>query len=154
MSERSAAAAPTEIERLLAEHACTKLQMEYGVFADEGNVEALVGLFAPDGSISVPEHPVYIGFDAIREAIARVVAAGTWRHVETNSIVNLTGPYAATGVVYSTVYSDSVPGTSSEQLPMKAPFLVGQYNDVFVRLEAGWRFRSRVLSIKFKNPES
>ena len=46
----------TELERMLIEHACGKLQMQYGVFADRSDIE-FTNLFARDGSVAVPEHP-------------------------------------------------------------------------------------------------
>ena len=51
---------------MLIEHACLKLQAQYGVFADRGDVEGFTGLFAPDGSVEVPEAPAFVGHDAIR----------------------------------------------------------------------------------------
>jgi hypothetical protein len=141
----------TDLERITAEHDCTKLQMEYGVFADHGDVEGYVALFAPDASITVPGHPVHVGLDAIRDSIKKVIARGTWRHVETNSVIDVIDSKHATGVVYSTVYSDAAPWDSIGPLPVKPPYLIGEYADTFERTAAGWRFHSRVLKLKFGN---
>lgn len=139
----------TNVERMMAEHDCTKLQMEYGVFADHGDVRGYVGLFAPDASISVPGHPVHVGLDAIRDSVKQVIARGTWRHVETNSVINVIDANTATGSVYSTVYSDAAPWNSTDLLPVRPPYLIGEYVDTFERTAAGWRFHSRVLKLKF-----
>lgn len=139
----------TDVERMIAEHDCTKLQMEYGVFADRGDIEGYVGLFAPDASITVPGHPVHVGLDAIRESVKQVIARGTWRHMETNSVINVIDANTATGVVYSTVYSDAAPWNSTDLLPVRPPYLIGEYVDTFKRTAAGWKFHSRVLKLKF-----
>jgi SnoaL-like domain len=139
----------TAFERMVAEHDCSKLQMEYGVFADHGDVEGYVGLFAPDATINVPGHPMHVGLEQIRESIKQVIARGTWRHVETNSVITVIDGKTAKGVVYSTVYSDSAPWNSAGLLPVRPPYLIGEYEDVFEKTLAGWRFRSRVLKLKF-----
>jgi hypothetical protein len=139
----------TDVERMLAEHDCTKLQMEYGVFADHGNVDGYVGLFAPDATVTVPGHPLHVGLDAIRESVKQVIARGTWRHLETNSVIHVISADTATGTIYSTVYSDSAPWDSTALVPVKLPYLIGEYEDTFVRTSGGWRFHSRQLRLKF-----
>jgi hypothetical protein len=150
LSHGAAANSPlTAVERMTAEHDCSKLQMEYGVFADHGDVEGYVGLFAPDATINVPGHPIHAGLAQIRESIKQVIARGTWRHVETNSVITVIDAKTAKGAVYSTVYSDAAPWNSTDLLPVRPPYLIGEYEDVFEKTPAGWRFRSRVLRLKF-----
>jgi SnoaL-like protein len=145
----NASSSLTTAERMMAEHDCTKLQMEYGVFADHGDVEGYVGLFAPDATINVPGHPIHVGLEEIRASIKQVIARGTWRHVETNSVINVIDANTAKGVVYSTVYSDAAPWNSADLLPVRPPYLIGEYEDIFEKTSAGWRFRSRLLKLKF-----
>jgi hypothetical protein len=145
----NASSSLTAVERMLAERDCSKLQMEYGVFADHGDVDGYVGLFARDATINVPGHPIHVGLEEIRASIKQVIARGTWRHVETNSVINVIDANTAKGVVYSTVYSDAAPWNSAELLPVRPPYLIGEYEDVFEKTSAGWKFRSRVLKLKF-----
>ena len=142
----------TDLERLLAEHACMKLQVQYGVFADRGDVEGFTNLFAEDGSVAVPEAPAFVGHDAIRASIQALGAMGvTMRHVLTNNVVDITGPDTATGVSYLTVWNSTAPADASGQRPAALPATVGEYADTFRRTANGWRFQTRVLTRVFKS---
>lgn len=141
----------TDLDRLLAEQACMKLQAQYGVFADRGDVEGFTNLFAPDGSVAVPEAPAFVGHDAIRASIQALGAMGvTMRHVLTNNVVDVTGPDTATGVSYLTVWNSTAPADDSEQRPIALPATMGEYADTFRRTPEGWRFQSRVLTRVFR----
>jgi len=141
----------TPLDRMLAEQACQKLQMQYGVFADRGDVDGFVGLFAPDASITVPEHPPFAGHDAIRASIQALAATGlTMRHVITNPVIEVTDPFNATGVCYLTVFNSAAEADGSGTRPLALPTTVGEYADTFVQLADGWRFRSRVLTRVFR----
>jgi ketosteroid isomerase-like protein len=141
----------TDLERLLAEHACMKLQAQYGVFADRGDVEGFTNLFAPDGSVAVPEAPAFVGHDAIRASIQALGAMEvTMRHVLTNNVVEVTGPDTATGVSYLTVWNSTAPADDSGQRPIALPATMGEYADTFRRTPEGWRFQSRVLTRVFR----
>lgn len=142
----------TELERLLIEHACMKLQMQYGVFADRGDIEGFTQLFAPDGSVAVPEHPAFVGHEAIRASITALVATGvTMRHVITNTVIDLVDALSATGRCYLIVYNSAADPDASGQRPVAPPATVGEYTDVFRKTSAGWRFQSRILKRVFRN---
>lgn len=141
----------TPVDRMLAEQACQKLQMQYGVFADRGDVEGFVGLFTADASITVPEHPPFTGHDAIRASIQALAATGlTMRHVITNPVIEVTGPDGATGVCYLIVFNSAAPADPTGTRPAALPATVGEYADSFRRTADGWRFQSRVLSRVFR----
>ena len=141
----------TDLERMLIEHACMKLQRQYGVFADRGDIEGFTQLFAPDGSVAVPEAPPFVGHDAIRGSIEALTALGvTMRHVLTNTIVDVVDETSATGVSYLVVYNSTAEADDSGQRPVAPPATVGEYADTFRRTDDGWRFQSRVLTRVFR----
>lgn len=143
----------TDLERMLAEHACAKLQRQYGVFADHGDIEGFVGLFAPDGSVAVPEAPPFVGHDAIRGSIKALVEMGvTMRHVLTNNVVDVIDAETAEGVSYLVVYNSTGPVDARGTRPVEPPATVGEYRDMFRRTPEGWKFQTRVLTRVFRPP--
>lgn len=141
----------TDLERMLIEQACMKLQAQYGVFADRGDVEGFTNLFAPDGSVEVPEAPAFVGHEAIRASIQALGDLGvTMRHVLTNNVVDVVDADHATGVSYLTVYNSTAEPDAMGQRPVALPATVGEYADSFRRTPDGWRFQSRVLTRVFR----
>jgi hypothetical protein len=141
----------TDLERLVIEHACMKLQMQYGVFADRGDIEGFTHLFALDGSVAVPEAPPFVGHEAIRASITALAAQGvTMRHVLTNQVVDAVDAEHATGVCYLVVYNSKADADGNGQRPVAPPATVGEYADTFRRTPQGWRFQSRVLTRVFR----
>ncbi|MBL8772102.1 MAG: nuclear transport factor 2 family protein [Phenylobacterium sp.] len=141
----------TELERMLIEHACQKLQMLYGVHADRGEVEAFTQLFAADGSVAVPEAPAFVGHAAIRASMQALADQGiAMRHVMTNPVVHVVDADRATGSCYLTVYNSAAEPDAAGIRPVALPATVGEYADVFRRTDEGWRFQSRVLTRVFR----
>ena len=141
----------TELEVLLAEQACQKLQMLYARHADRGDVEAFTQLFAEDGSVQVPEAPAFVGHAAIRASIEALNALGvTMRHAITNPVANVESAERATGSCYLTVWNSKADPDAAGVRPIALPATMGEYADVFRRTEAGWRFQSRVLTRVFR----
>ncbi|MBI1199267.1 MAG: hypothetical protein GC203_15510 [Phenylobacterium sp.] len=141
----------TELERMLIEHACQKLQMLYAVHADRSEVEAFTQLFAPDGSVEVPEAPAFVGHEAIRASMQALADQGvTMRHVMTNPVVHAIDADRAAGSCYLTVYNSAAEPDAAGVRPVAPPATVGEYADTFRRTPDGWRFQSRVLTRVFR----
>ncbi len=137
----------TELERLLIEQACTRLQTLYCIHADNGAVDDFTALFAEDGSVAVPEHPAFVGHPAIRASMQALANTGvTMRHVMSNSLINVQSENSATGLCYLTAYASAAPADANGSRPMEQAGTIGHYTDEFVRTPAGWRFKSRVLT--------
>lgn len=137
----------TELDRLLIEQACTRLQTLYCIHADNCEVDAFTALFAEDGSVAVPEHPAFEGHAAIRASMQALANLGvTMRHVMSNSLITVKDDGHAAGLCYLTAYGSSAAADASGSRPMEEPGTVGHYTDEFVRTPAGWRFKSRVLT--------
>lgn len=143
----------TDLERMLIEHTCMKLQRQYGVFADRGDIEGFTNLFAPNGSVAVPEAPPFVGSDAIRASIQALAAMGvTMRHVLTNNVVDVIDADTAEGVSYLVVYNSTGPEDARGTRPVEPPATVGEYRDLFRRTPEGWKFQTRVLTRVFRPP--
>lgn len=141
----------TPQDRLLAEAACIKLQHLYCMTADRNDVEGFVALFTEDGSITVPEHPAFVGHAAIRAAMQALADTGiTNRHVTTNTIINVEDAATASGLCYLTVYASAEAPDAQGFRPLDLPSTVGEYEDQFQASAQGWRFKSRKLTRVFR----
>lgn len=137
----------TEIERLLIEQACTRLQTLYCIHADNCDIDAFTDLFSKDGSVAVPEYPAFVGHVAIRASMQGLADLGvTMRHVMSNNLIDVKSDDYATGICYLTAYGSSAPADASGSRPMEQPGTIGHYKDEFIRTAQGWRFKSRVLT--------
>ena len=140
-----------ELQRLLAERACEKLQVEYAMTADCGDASGFTALFAEDASIHIPEYPPFTGHEAIHASLVALAATGvTMRHVVTNQHVTATGSESATGRCYLIVYDNSAQADESGLRAVRPPSTIGEYRDRFVRTPAGWKFGERRLTRVFK----
>ena len=116
-----------------------RLTHDYALANDTFDVDAVVGLFLPDGVFDM--RPIgldaYRGhaeirdfFERERRALAHVM------HVTTNHRIDVEGD-EGTGTVY--YLAIGVVRRSGEENQSR-----GYYEDRYVRTAAGWRFRSRV----------
>lgn len=138
-------------DRLLAEYACLRLQTRYCLTADSGDVEAFVQLFAPGGSIAVPEHPPFVGHDAIRASLRALHATGlTFRHLGMNGLVDILSPTRAQGMCYLVAFNAMGAADVSGCRTMSLPSTVGEYHDAFARNDGEWLFQSRRLIRVFR----
>lgn len=141
----------TPQDRLLAEAACIRLQHVYCLTADRNEVDAFTALFTADASIKVPEHPAFVGHDAIRAAMQALADTGiTNRHLSTNNVIDVEDATRATGVCYLTVYASMAAPDANGFRPLEVPTTVGEYKDEFECGPDGWRFKSRVLTRAFR----
>ena len=141
----------TPNDRLLAEAACFRLQQLYCITADRCDIEGFVALFAPDASITVPEHPPFTGHDAIRAAMQALADSGvTNRHIATNCVIDVQDETNASGLCYLTVYASTAAADADGFRPLELPTTVGEYQDRFEATTNGWRFKSRTLTRVFR----
>ena len=107
---------------------------------DRGTVEDLVALFTPDAVYSRDERRSE-GQAGIRALFEARIANGprTSRHLTSGLRIAFTGPDEATGLSICTVYTAAgappIAGTSAGA--------VADFEDVYVRTGAGWRFARR-----------
>ena len=123
--------------------AITALVHGYAERLDAGDLDGVAALFA-DATYGRAGGPVRRGAAAVREAL-RVVKlhAGSPRtkHVITNLVVDVDeGAGHAAARSYFTVLQ------ATATLPLQV-ILAGRYEDRFVRRDATWRFRERVIHL-------
>jgi ketosteroid isomerase-like protein len=131
------------------ERACARLVHDYARAADFGDSAAAAALFAEDGVLEMPGGRRFAGRDAIRKRLEEQPAAQVSRHVISNLIVDAVDESRARGFCYLTLYR----GTRSAAggpLPSAAPFVIGHYEDEFVRDGGDWRFAARRLTFTFR----
>lgn len=110
---------------------------------DDGRVDDLVALFAPDGVSALPGMDPVEGHDALRALYAGLAAmGGTQRHLVVNTAVSTgdSGQVTATSDLVFLIH-----GESGWQIP-----LAGRYEDVLREHDGRWRFASR--SLTFTTP--
>jgi hypothetical protein len=139
-----------EQERLAAEQACMALITAYTHCADGFQERAgIVELFTEDGIWESDEARLEGRDDLLRFFGDTASASGrTSRHVSSNAAVRVTGPDAAEGLSYFTLYrhvgeKPRVPDLDGQ------PVIVGQYTDRFVRTGDGWRIAHRRADVGF-----
>lgn len=140
----------TDIETMLAEHACAKLITEYAALLDAGRWEDVAALYVADGRMSRPTAP-----DAYTEGRNAILASFTARpprisrHVCINIRVDVKG---ATATATSQILLFTADAAEDGGLPVQssAPPMVGTYADRLVLTETGWRFAERRGSLDFR----
>jgi hypothetical protein len=130
------------IARLLIEEECRKLVLRFAKYNDDWDHEALAALFVEDSTFARPLDPdlPYYGRDRIH-AIFRDRKPRLTRHVMTNILIDVVSADEARGSSYVTMLSSPDPDRKWP-LPGEGIF-VGTFDDVFVRTEDGWKFKSR-----------
>lgn len=141
----------TDIETMLAEHACAKLITQYAALLDAGRWDDVAALYVADGRMSRPTAP-----DDFMEGRDAILASFTARpprisrHVCINIQVNVLHDDQA--MVTSQILLFTADAADDGGLPVQsaAPPMVGTYADRLVRTDAGWRFAERRGSLDFR----
>jgi SnoaL-like domain len=133
-------------EQLLARLAIEELNAEFAYLIDHEQSERVADLFMVDGSYGRSTGERSVGRDAIRRAYASRKAKGprTARHIFTNLRLVFEARDRAIGTCIMTLFAeDGVPPHVAE------PFLVADYNDVYVLYEDKWRYSARTITWLF-----
>jgi len=121
------------------EQACTELVLDYAYYRDRPEGDRVAELFAVDAELRVMGQ-TYLGREAIRARLQDAARGPVFRHLMSTVRIFPEGPRRATGVSYVTVYS-----AAAGPLPraLEQPLAVGEYRDIFVLTEAGWKIQRR-----------
>jgi len=138
----------TDIERMLAEHACARLCQSFHAYVDTYRHEEIVPLFVPD-AVWIHRTGDLIGHDGIRRYLDGKSTAPIVRHVVTNVLIDVESADRARGRCYVTVYF-AMPDETVNQV--EGPVIIVQYDDEFRRTPEGWRFSRREPKPVFKSP--
>jgi len=139
------------IKRLIIERACEQLSIEYARLVDFRDYDNFVELFADDALLDIGRR--LEGKAAIRASIMQRAEDVRSRHVITNVFVEVLDANSARGIAYLTLYRHVGPASARYgAIDSTQPTAVGHYEDRYVRTDAGWRFKSRILHVAFRDP--
>ena len=131
------------------ERACQRLVTLYCHHVDHGEAARVAELFSQNGRWVSPQITMD-GMEEIRRgfALRQANRERMSRHVCNNFHLEIESPDRARGCVYLTLYRyDGEPERALS--PLEGPELVGEYRDVVVRTQEGWRFESREIVVSF-----
>jgi hypothetical protein len=139
-----------DVQRMLIERACARLQTLYAEYADLGEYHRVAEVFAPDATLELGPDPL-VGEAAIRArfpAWTDESARPVQRHVITNQSITVLDDRTAEGYAYVAYYR----GDDGDALPrhFDGPRLLGLYRDRFVLTDAGWRIAHRRMEVALR----
>ncbi|MFC4063428.1 nuclear transport factor 2 family protein [Actinoplanes subglobosus] len=136
------------LTRMLAEHECQRLLVEFLRRLDLGDPGSVAELFTPNGIWEWPDGDRLVrGRQELRAYFASRPADRMSRRLCTNVLIDVESPTRATGTSYLVTYR--VDGYRGEMVPPPAPANVGQYEDVFEHHNGAWLLARRVTVLPF-----
>lgn len=138
-------------QRMLIEHDCRRLSLEFARLSDSGRYEDLAALFTPDGVFRRPLAPDHAlrGREAILADLQRKPADAMSHHVCTNVLVDVLGGNDAIGLTYFTVYWQGGGVVHDRQFVFTGTVYLGTYSDRYLFTAEGWRIGERVGTNRF-----
>lgn len=135
---------------ILAEIACERLVRRFAMLNDQRDHDELASLFVEDGTFSLPLDPdnPLIGRDTIR-AYFRSRPLRLTRHVTTNTLIEVMSTTEARGRSYL-LFVSSPDSTSPQPVKADPTAYMGEYDDIFVLSDDGWKFKERRGSLALK----
>ena len=128
---------PQEVRNI--EAACRSLILDYAYYRDRPDADAVADLFTEDAQLRVLGQ-TYAGRQAIYKRVQAGQGGPVFRHMMSTIRVFVVDSQSAKGVSYVTVYSQA---TGELPRPLDTPLAVGEYHDVFVHTDAGWKIKER-----------
>lgn len=135
-------------QRLVIEHACARLALEYARAIDFRDYDNFVELFAADAvlDVDVPLH----GRAAILEWVMRRPDEVRSRHVITNILIEPQSSDHARGTAYLTLYVHRGPESLTRApIAFGGAAAVGHYEDRYRRVGTTWLFERRKQFLAF-----
>lgn len=138
-----------ELQRMLIEHACQKLMINYSHRIDEHDADGFAALFAEDATYKPAVEPApLVGREAIRRWAREYPAQRLTRHVCGNLLVDVLDHDRAIGSSYAVVFREPTP-MGAEISSRVTPRAVVKYHDEFRSTGEGWRFSLRYYDVDF-----
>jgi len=136
-----------QIQELLDRESIRDLAIKYAHHIWQGDIDGWVNLYAEDGAITSdhPDRPASRGHAQLRELAEAVVRDSRPRPFVHNHVIDLIGPYDATGTCYTEVHL-SIEGERG--------LVVGLYHDRYVKIDNQWKFKERKSDIEYFGLES
>ena len=131
---------------------CAKVATSYSVFLDFRRYGELVDLFTEKATLDL-DGWLLDGQAAIRDYMFGRPNSRTNRHVCSNLLIDVIDESTAKGIAYVTIYRfDANDDSSRKRMPFEGPYVVGYYDDRYVREGDRWKFASRAISATFMRP--
>lgn len=134
----------TPLERLLAEQACRDVVQRAAACTDAQDHDGFVALFTVDAVLQRPGALPLVGHAAILASYRERPANRLTRHLLCGTLFTACGADAAAATTQVLLWS----GDANDAVgPFGRPSsrqVVGQFEDRFVRTDAGWRIAQRV----------
>jgi len=134
---------PLDIER-----ACTRLVHQYALRADARDAAGAAALFAADAVLEMPTGR-FAGRDAIQRRLQDQPADQVSRHYIANVLIEAIDADRARGTCYMALYRGAA-RADGKPIGSEVPFVLGQYEDQYVRGTDGWVFAGRRLTYAFR----
>jgi hypothetical protein len=136
------------LKRLLAEHECQRLLVEFIRRLDLGDPGSVAELFTAEGVWEWPAGSRLIrGREELRRYFASRPADRMSRRLCTNVLIDVESPTRATGTSYLVTYR--LDGYQGDMVPPPAPANVGHYEDTFEYHDGAWLLARRVTILPF-----
>jgi hypothetical protein len=141
---------PLTTDDLLIVAECTRLMNEYGHRLDTGRGASVSELFTEDGVYVTPAAECR-GRGDLREFFAKRdnLRDRVTHHVMTNATIEVDSADRATGRAVAIEFR-SDDGSAGAIRTDTRPAIVGNYEDVFVRTDEGWKFAERRVIVDFQ----
>jgi hypothetical protein len=133
--------------RLLARLAIEEPNVEFAYLIDHGQSGRVADLFTIDGSYGRSTGERTVGRDEIRRAYASRRAKGTrtTRHIFTNLRLEFQSPDPVSGACIMTLFAEE-----GDPPHVAEPFLVADYDDIYVLHEGSWLYAARTITWLFR----
>lgn len=140
------------IDRLLAEHECERLILEFMRRLDLGQPSSVAQLFTEDGVWEWPHDGRRVqGRAALADYFGSRPADRLSRRMRTNVLVDVVSADRAVATTYFATYR--VDGyTEGTMVPARLPVNVGHYEDTFRKVDGSWLLARRALVLPFGGP--
>lgn len=122
--------------------ACEALIHAFCHFIDHGEAPRVVGLFTEDGTFD-RKGAVLRGHAALAEAMTRRPPGMVTRHLCSQTVLRTESPERILGTTSFMLLRRDGADPGADASPLACLEAVGDFEDVFVRTEAGWRIASR-----------
>ena len=141
-----------DMDRMLIEHECRKLMLNYCQHVDHLAPNAFANLFTDDALYNPTAHPEMNGRAEILEWIKAYPENRRARRCSVNQIVEVIDADNATGTSYAIVFRQENP-VEGRPSPNVAPRAVVKYRDKSRRTTEGWRVAERQYQFDFLQAE-
>ena len=138
----------TDIERLLHEHACARLCIEFAHFIDAREHERFLDLFTDDGVLDRLGE-VFDGKAAIADMLAARSPQLFTRHLCTDIVVDVHSDTHASGSSRALFHKAMTGTQTGYPLTCEGAPAVAEYHDCYSRVSGRWKLARRVIRLAF-----